>query len=104
MKNGKLLVAPTVLWLCIFFIIPMLIVVAVSFASRTPYGQVVFNWTFSNYQRFAETLYISIFGQTLVVIDRLAAGGEPFGQLARGGDRRRVGLARNGHAVAYVRV
>ncbi len=67
MKNGKLLVAPTVLWLCIFFIIPMLIVVAVSFASRTPYGQVVFNWTFSNYQRFAETLYISIFGQTLVV-------------------------------------
>ena len=67
MKNGTLLVAPTVLWLCIFFIIPMLIVVAVSFASRTPYGQVVFNWTFSNYQRFAETLYISIFGQTLVV-------------------------------------
>ena len=67
MKNGKLLVAPTVLWLCIFFIIPMLIVVAVSFASRTPYGQVVFNWTFSNYQRFAEALYISIFGQTLVV-------------------------------------
>ena len=67
MKNGKLLVAPTVLWLCVFFIIPMLIVVAVSFASRTPYGQVVFNWTFSNYQRFAETLYISIFGQTLVV-------------------------------------
>jgi spermidine/putrescine transport system permease protein len=45
----------------------MLIVVAVSFASRTPYGQVVFNWTFSNYQRFAEALYISIFGQTLVV-------------------------------------
>ena len=67
MKNGKLLVAPTVLWLCIFFIFPSLIVVAVSFASRTPYGQVVFNWTFSNYQRFAETLYISIFGQTLVV-------------------------------------
>ena len=67
MKNGKLLVAPTVLWLCVFFIIPMLIVVAVSFASRTPYGQVVFNWTFSNYQRFAEALYISIFGQTLVV-------------------------------------
>jgi spermidine/putrescine transport system permease protein len=67
MKNGKLLVAPTVLWLSIFFIIPMLIVVAVSFASRTPYGQVVFNWTFSNYQRFAETLYISIFGQTLGV-------------------------------------
>jgi spermidine/putrescine transport system permease protein len=45
----------------------MFIVVAVSFASRTPYGQVVFNWTFANYQRFAEALYISIFGQTLLV-------------------------------------
>ncbi len=67
MKNGKFLALPTVVWLCIFFIIPMLIVVAVSFASRTPYGQVVFNWTLGNYGRFAETLYISIFAQTLVV-------------------------------------
>jgi spermidine/putrescine transport system permease protein len=67
MKNGKLLVAPSVIWLCIFFVIPMLIVVAVSFASRTPYGQVVFNWTFATTERFAEALYISIFGQTLVV-------------------------------------
>jgi spermidine/putrescine transport system permease protein len=67
MKNGKLLVAPSVIWLCIFFVIPMFIVVAVSFASRTPYGQVVFNWTFANYERFAEALYISIFGQTLLV-------------------------------------
>ena len=41
MKNGKLLVAPALLWLSIFFVIPLLIVVAVSFAGRTPYGQVM---------------------------------------------------------------
>lgn len=61
------MIAPAVGWLSIFFVIPLLIVVAVSFASRTPYGQVVFNWTLGNYARFTETLYLSIFADTLIV-------------------------------------
>ena len=61
------MVAPTVLWLSFFFVVPLLIVVAVSFASRTPYGQVIFDWTLGNYARFTETLYLSIFLDTLVV-------------------------------------
>ncbi len=67
MKNGKLLVAPLVLWLGIFFAIPLLIVVVVSFASRTPYGQVIFQWTLDNYARFFEPLYLRIFLDTLWV-------------------------------------
>ncbi len=67
MKNGKYMVLPTVAWLSIFFVIPLLIVVAVSFASRTPYGQVIFNWTTANYTRFLEPLYLSIFADTLIV-------------------------------------
>ena len=67
MRNGKLMVAPTVLWLSFFFVVPLLIVVAVSFASRTPYGQVIFDWTLGNYARFTETLYLSIFLDTLIV-------------------------------------
>ena len=67
MRNGKLMVAPTVLWLSFFFVVPLLIVVAVSFASRTPYGQVIFDWTLGNYARFTETLYLSIFADTLIV-------------------------------------
>ena len=67
MKNGKLLIAPSMLWLGFFFIIPMLIVVAVSIAARTPYGQVVFNWNINNYLWFLEPLYLSIFAQTLMV-------------------------------------
>lgn len=67
MKNGKLLVAPALLWLSIFFIIPLLIVVAVSFAGRTPYGQVIFSFTIDNYLRFLEPLYLKIFADTLVV-------------------------------------
>ena len=67
MKNGKLLVAPALLWLSIFFVIPLLIVVAVSFAGRTPYGQVIFSFTSDNYLRFLEPLYLKIFADTLVV-------------------------------------
>lgn len=67
MKNGKLLVAPALLWLSIFFVIPLLIVVAVSFAGRTPYGQVIFSFTNDNYLRFLEPLYLKIFADTLVV-------------------------------------
>lgn len=67
MKNGKLLVAPVLLWLSIFFVIPLLIVVAVSFAGRTPYGQIIFSFTFDNYLRFIEPLYLKIFADTLVV-------------------------------------
>ena len=61
------MVAPTVLWLSFFFVVPLLIVVAVSFASRTPYGHVIFDWTLGNYARFTETLYLSIFLDTLIV-------------------------------------
>ena len=67
MKNGKLLVAPALLWLSIIFVIPLLIVVAVSFAGRTPYGQVIFSFTFANYLRFLEPLYLKIFADTLGV-------------------------------------
>lgn len=51
-RNGKYLLLPSMIWLTVFFVIPMLIVVAVSFASRTAYGQIVFDWTFQNYARF----------------------------------------------------
>lgn len=66
MKRGKLLVMPALLWLGIFFALPLLIVVAVSFASRTPYGQIVFHWAVANYARFLEPLYLQIFATTLV--------------------------------------
>ncbi|MCD7975165.1 MAG: ABC transporter permease [Phascolarctobacterium sp.] len=65
MRNGKLLVIPIVAWLSIFFVIPLLIVVAVSFTSRTAYGQIFFQLTISNYIHFLEPLYLSIFAGTL---------------------------------------
>lgn len=65
MKRGKLLVLPSMGWLGLFFALPLLIVVVVSFASRTAYGQVVFHWTLENYIQFLEPLYLKIFVFTL---------------------------------------
>ncbi len=65
MKRGKLLVLPAMSWLGLFFALPLLIVVVVSFASRTAYGQVVFQWNLANYLRFLEPLYLKIFVFTL---------------------------------------
>lgn len=66
MKNGKLLIAPAFTWLTLFFILPLLIVVAVSFASRSAYGQLIFSFTLENYARFFEPLYLRIFFETLI--------------------------------------
>ena len=65
MTRGKLLVLPAMGWLGLFFALPLLIVVVVSFASRTAYGQVVFQWNLANYLRFLEPLYLKIFVFTL---------------------------------------
>lgn len=66
-EQGKYLICPTLGWLGFFFIIPLMIVVVVSFASRTPYGEVVFDWTLESYARFLEPLYLKIFFNTILV-------------------------------------
>lgn len=61
------MVLPAIFWLFIFFAIPLFFVVIVSFVGRTPYGQLVYEFTLNNYQRFLEPLYVEIFIQTIVV-------------------------------------
>ena len=67
MMKGKYMVLPAIFWLFIFFAIPLFFVVIVSFVGRTPYGQLVYEFTLNNYQRFLEPLYVEIFIQTIVV-------------------------------------
>jgi len=43
---------PGFLWQCLFVIGPLLIVLAVSFLTRGPYGSVEFPFTLENYKRF----------------------------------------------------
>lgn len=66
-RSGKYIITPSVIWLLVFFVVPLFMVVAVSFASRTAYGQVVFSWTLANYARLLDGLYLSIFAETVFV-------------------------------------
>ena len=67
MNRGKYLVTPVLIWLSLFFVVPLLIVVVISFLGRTPYGQLIFNFTLENYQRFFEPLYLNILIYTFVM-------------------------------------
>jgi len=56
-----LLLAPSILWLLIFFIIPLGIIVVYSFLERDVYGGVVWKWTLDNYRRVFDPLYFKTF-------------------------------------------
>jgi spermidine/putrescine transport system permease protein len=57
---------PAVLWLGCFFIVPLLIVFIVSFATRGTYGGVVWQFTLANYAELFHPLYLLIFTQSLL--------------------------------------
>ncbi|GAB4430028.1 MAG: ABC transporter permease [Anaerolineales bacterium] len=64
------LIFPSLFWLVVFFAIPLLIVLAMSFGQRGTYGGVVWNLNLDNFARFLDpqdTLYLSIFGRTVYI-------------------------------------
>jgi spermidine/putrescine transport system permease protein len=48
-----------------FFLVPLLIVLIVSFAARGTYGGVVWRFTFANYSELLHPIYVLIFAQSL---------------------------------------
>lgn len=65
--RGKLLAFPGLLWLALFFALPLVFMLIISFYERGLFGQLVPAFTISNYLRFFEVLYLSILLDTLVV-------------------------------------
>ena len=61
------LISPSLFWLVIFFLIPLIVVFAISFGQRGTYGGVRWNLNLGNYTRFFDPLYLRIFGRTLVI-------------------------------------
>ncbi|RNB80388.1 ABC transporter permease [Brevibacillus nitrificans] len=66
-KPTKLLALPALLWLGALFVLPMLLIVVLSFLKRGTYGQVVYEFTANNYIRIVDPLYGQIFWDTFVV-------------------------------------
>ncbi|GFZ32012.1 spermidine/putrescine ABC transporter permease [Clostridium zeae] len=59
--------APIALWMLGFFLIPLALIVIVSFCIRGEVGDVVYSFTADNYTRLINTLYITIFFKSLLI-------------------------------------
>lgn len=66
-KSIKILALPALFWMGALFVLPMLLIAALSFLKRGTYGQVVYEFTWNNYIRILDPLYGQIFWDTLVV-------------------------------------
>jgi spermidine/putrescine transport system permease protein len=62
---GWVLLAPMLAWLALFVIIPMAILLVYSFCSRDDLGRVVFEFTFENYRRVFDPIYLRILGRSM---------------------------------------
>ncbi|WP_447973190.1 ABC transporter permease [Nitrospira sp. Kam-Ns4a] len=59
------LLAPAAVWLILFFFAPLLVVLAISFASRGLYGGVEWTFSLANYALVADPLYLRVYGRSL---------------------------------------
>jgi spermidine/putrescine transport system permease protein len=50
-----------------FFLLPLLLVLAISFASRGPYGGVLWSFSLTNYTMIVDPLYLRIYGRSLLL-------------------------------------
>ncbi len=60
-------VLPIALWMIGFFIVPIILIVLVSFCTRGEVGDIVYNFTLSNYSRLLNPLYINIFFKSILI-------------------------------------
>ncbi len=58
---------PTIVWLTLFFLFPLVLVVVVSFGRRGDFGGVAYEWTLRNYARLVDALYFGIFSRSLQI-------------------------------------
>jgi spermidine/putrescine transport system permease protein len=61
------LLSPTVFWLTVFFLAPLLLVLAISFGQRGTYGGVEWVLSLESYVRFVDPLYLRIFARTIAI-------------------------------------
>jgi len=61
------LLVPGVLWTALFCLVPIIVVLAVSLATRGTYGGVLWEFSLENYGDLLHPLYGRIFGQSLIL-------------------------------------
>ena len=66
-RSGGRLLAPGLLWTALFCLLPILVVLAVSFATRGTYGGVLWEFSLENYRDLLHPLYGRILGQSVLL-------------------------------------
>ncbi len=64
--TGYALLSPAIGWLVLFFLVPILVMLAYSAMRRGTYGGVEPTLTFEHYRRFFDPLYLAVLQRTLV--------------------------------------
>jgi len=62
---GAGLVIPLVVCLIVLLVAPLVIIVVVSLASRGPYGRTIYTFSFSNYVKALDPLYLTAYWRTI---------------------------------------
>ena len=65
--RGFVLLLPAVFALGLLFVAPQALMLEASLGRRSAYGGIVHDWSFANYVRAAEPLYLEILGRSLVL-------------------------------------
>ena len=65
--RGRLLAVPAIFWLFFFFLLPLAIVVVVSFMSRGQVQPITFPLTLENYQRIFGPIYFPVFIKSISI-------------------------------------
>ncbi len=66
-RARDILLGPGLFWLILFFLVPLVIILVYSFVDRGKYGGIVWTFQLENYVRFADPLYLGIFGRSLLI-------------------------------------
>ena len=66
-RNSRILIllSPVILWLLIFFFLPLISVFIYSFLKRGTYGGIEAHFTLENYQRFFDKIYLRILWRSI---------------------------------------
>ncbi|MCM3041417.1 ABC transporter permease [Paenibacillus motobuensis] len=67
MRKSNLSLLPVFLWLLLFLILPMLMVVGISFMDRDELGNVIYHFNLNSYATFFDPLYLGIYWDTIVL-------------------------------------
>ncbi len=66
-NTGKWYALPIILWLILFFVIPMLIVLVYSFLKKGTYGGVEMELSFASFSIFTDKIFLSVLFKTIYI-------------------------------------